>query len=109
MTVRAAQVLAFPGIDLETLAKLRARACDAFIRNDLGGYQEACMMIQRLIGGDVSEAGARSYECREGDRRRRALSQETRHRVGAKLHEGPPSAKRWAVDGSHGNDALTTR
>jgi hypothetical protein len=78
MTVRAAQVLAFPGIDLETLAKLRARACEAFIQNDLSAYQEACMMMRRLIGGDdASETDPRSYECREGDRRRRPLSQET--------------------------------
>lgn len=42
MSVRAAQVLAFPGIDLKTLAELRARACDAFMRDDLNAYQDAC-------------------------------------------------------------------
>jgi hypothetical protein len=44
MAVRAARVLAFPGIDLKTLAELRARACDAFVRDDLDAYQDACMM-----------------------------------------------------------------
>lgn len=88
MTVPAAQVLAFPGIDLETLAKLRARACEAFIRNDLGAYQEACVMMRRLIGGnDVSETDPRSCGCREGTRQRRLLSQETRDRLTAKLHK----------------------
>jgi hypothetical protein len=96
MTVRAAQVLAFPGIDLETLAKLRARACEAFIRNDLGAYQEACVMMRRLIGGqDVPETNPQSSECREGDRRRRPLSQVTRDRLNA--------TKRSAVSKSEPN------
>lgn len=98
MTVRAALVLAFPGIDLETLAKLRARACDAFIRDDLSAYQEACMMIRRLIGGEeASETGARSYECREGGRRPRPLSQEPRGRLSARLHKRSPGARRWSA------------
>lgn len=84
MTVRAAQVLAFPGIDLETLAKLRARACAAFIHNDISAYQEACMMMRKLIdGSDVSETDSSGYGGREGDRRRRPLSQETRDRLSA--------------------------
>jgi hypothetical protein len=85
MTVPAARVLAFPGIDLETLTKLRARACDAFMRDDLPAYQEACMMIRKLLGGrDVSETGARSYRYREKPQRRGLLPQEVRARLSAK-------------------------
>jgi hypothetical protein len=85
MTVPAARVLAFPGIDLETLTKLRARACDAFMRDDLPAYQEACMMIRKLLGGrDVSETGARSYRYREKPQRHRLLPQEVRARLSAK-------------------------
>jgi hypothetical protein len=94
MTVRAAQVLAFPGIDVETLAKLRARACDAFIRNDFSTYQEACMMMRRLIGGeDVSETDSRSCGYSEGDRRRRPLSQETRE-IGAWFDVAMPAVSK---------------
>lgn len=61
MTVPAARVLAFPGIDLEALTKLRARACDAFMSDDLTAYQDACMMMRKLLGGrDVSETDDRS-------------------------------------------------
>lgn len=68
MTVRAARVLAFPGIDLERLTELRTRASDAFLREDFAAYQDACTMIRQLIGGqDVSETGARSYRYREKD------------------------------------------
>jgi hypothetical protein len=88
MTVRAAQVLAFPGIDLETLAQLRARACEAFIRNDLIAYQEACVMMGRLIGGeDVSQTDPRIGDCREGIGRRRPLSRGTRDHPIARLHK----------------------
>jgi hypothetical protein len=59
MSVPAARVLAFPGIDLETLTQLRARASDAFVRDDLTAYQDACMLIRKLIGGRDA-AGARS-------------------------------------------------
>jgi len=77
MSVRAAQVLAFPGIDLKTLAELRARACDAFMRDDLNAYQDACMMIRKLIGGqDVSETGARNYRYREAHQRNGRLSRQ---------------------------------
>jgi hypothetical protein len=62
MAIPAARVLAFPGIDLETLSKLRALASDAFVRDDLAAYQDACITIRKLIGGlDASETGARSY------------------------------------------------
>jgi ABC-type amino acid transport substrate-binding protein len=62
MTIPATRVLAFPGIDLEALTELRARACDAFVHDDLAAYQDACVMMRKLIGGrDVSETGARSY------------------------------------------------
>lgn len=85
MTVPAARVLAFPGIDLETLAKLRARACDAFMRDDLPAYQEACMMIRKLLGGrDVSETGSRSYRYRERQPHHGLLPQEVRDRPNAK-------------------------
>jgi hypothetical protein len=85
MTVPAARVLAFPGIDLETLTKLRARACDAFMRDDLPAYQEACMMIRKLLGGrDVLETGARSSRYREKPQRQRLLPQEVRARLSAK-------------------------
>jgi ABC-type amino acid transport substrate-binding protein len=61
MTVPAARVLAFPGIDLEALTKLRNRACDAFMSDDLTAYQDACMMMRKLLGGrDVAETGDRS-------------------------------------------------
>ena len=77
MAVRAAQVLAFPEIDLKTLAELLARACDAFMRDDLDAYQDACMMIRKLIGGqNVSETGARSYRYRETHQRHGRLSQQ---------------------------------
>jgi hypothetical protein len=76
MTIPAARVLAFPGIDLETLAKLRAQACDAFMRDDLSTYQDACMMMRKLIGGqDVSETNARGYHHPEEHQPRRLLSQ----------------------------------
>lgn len=66
MTIPAARVLAFPGIDLESLTELRARASDAFLREDYAAYQDACMMIRKLIGGqDISETGARSYRRRK--------------------------------------------
>jgi hypothetical protein len=107
MTVRAARVLAFPGIDLEALAKLRARACDAFMREDLVAYQDACMMIRKLIGGrDVSETGARLYRYGENDRRRRSLSQEARGRLSAKLKDDrqAPSRGEWAVGDNPDND-----
>ncbi|HEY7301570.1 MAG TPA: hypothetical protein VH684_27075 [Xanthobacteraceae bacterium] len=51
MSVPATRVLAFPGIDLESLTELRARASDAFLREDYAAYQDACMMIRKLIGG----------------------------------------------------------
>lgn len=61
MTVPAARVLAFPGIDLEALTKLRTRACDAFMSDDLTAYQDACMMMRKLLGGrDMSETDDRS-------------------------------------------------
>lgn len=85
MTVRAAQVLAFPGIDLKALAELRARACDAFMREDLDAYQEACMRIRKLIGGqDVSETGARSYRYREKHQRNGGVSQQVQDEFSAK-------------------------
>jgi hypothetical protein len=85
MTVPAARVLAFPGIDLETLTKLRVRACDAFMCDDLTAYQDACMMMRKLLGGrDVSETGARSYQDREKSPGRGLVSQEMRERLGAK-------------------------
>jgi len=52
MSVPATRVLAFPGIDLESLTELRARASDAFLREDYAAYQDACMMIRKLIGGE---------------------------------------------------------
>jgi hypothetical protein len=89
MTIPAARVLAFPGIDLETLAKLRAQACDAFMRDDLSTYQDACMMMRKLIGGqDVSEASTRSYHGEE-HRPRQLLSQE----LGATDHPPAHSSK----------------
>lgn len=82
MSNRAARVLAFPGIDLERLAELRARASDAFLCEDLTAYQDACTMIRQLIGGqDVSETGARSYRRRKVDRRLEPLAQATRDRL----------------------------
>jgi hypothetical protein len=77
MTIPAARVLAFPGIDLETLTKLRAQACDAFMRDDLSTYQDACMMMRKLIGGqDVSETSTRSNHHGEEHQPRQLLSQE---------------------------------
>ena len=71
MTIPATRVLAFPGIDLEALTQLRARACEAFLREDIDTYHDACMMMRKLIGGqDISETGARSYRSRDKDRRR---------------------------------------
>lgn len=82
MSIPATRVLAFPGIDLERLTELRTRASDAFLREDFTAYQDACTMIRKLIGGqDVSETGARSYHCREKDRRRRPLSQQEHDRL----------------------------
>jgi hypothetical protein len=107
MTVRAARVLAFPGIDLEALAKLRARACDAFMREDLVAYQDACMMIRKLIGGrDVSETGARLYRYSENDRPRRSRSQQARDRLSAKLKDDcqAPSRGEWAAGGNPDDD-----
>jgi hypothetical protein len=96
MTIPAARVLAFPGIDLETLARLRAVACEAFMRDDLSAYQDACTMMRKLIGGqDVSETGAGSYRPGEKRERRHPLSQEARGRLSAKLLER--SAKRQAM------------
>jgi hypothetical protein len=90
MTVRAARVVAFPGIDLESLTKLRAQACEAFLRNDLTAYQDACIMMRKLIGGqDVSETGARSYRYREKERRCGVLSQDARDRVSVKSTKEP--------------------
>ena len=74
MTIPATRVLAFPGIDLDALTQLRARACEAFLREDLDAYQDACIMMRKLIGGqDLSETGARSYRSRGKDRRRGPL------------------------------------
>ena len=74
MTIPATRVLAFPGIDLEALTLLRARACEAFLREDLDTYQDACMTMRKLIGGqDISETGARIYRSRDTDRRRGPL------------------------------------
>jgi ABC-type amino acid transport substrate-binding protein len=85
MTIPAARVLAFPGIDLDTLTKLRTRACDAFMSDDLTAYQDACMMMRKLLGGrDVSETGARSYRYRDDSPRHRPVSQEVRDRLSAK-------------------------
>jgi hypothetical protein len=85
MTIPAARVLAFPGIDLETLTRLRIRACDAFMSDDLTAYQDACMMMRKLLGGrDVSETGARSYRYREKPPGRALVSQEIGDRSGAK-------------------------
>lgn len=85
MTVPAARVLAFPGIDLETLTKLRTRACDAFMSDDLTAYQDACMMMRKLLGGrDVSETGARSYRYREKPPGRGLVPQQMRDRLSAK-------------------------
>lgn len=107
MTVPAAQVLAFPGIDLETLAKLRARACDAFMRNDMIAFQEACMMMRRLIVQDVPEQqviqenGARTYRYRGAEGRRRTHSPEARDRLSVGSVSDLPGAGgwEWAADG----------
>jgi hypothetical protein len=87
VTIPAARVLAFPGIDLDTLAKIRARACDAFLREDIAAYQDACMMIRKLIGGqDVSETGSRSYHHRKMNRRRgEPPAQGTQHQPSANI------------------------
>jgi hypothetical protein len=106
MTVPAARVLAFPGIDLESLTKLRAQACEAFLRDDLTAYQDACIMMRKLIGGqDVSETGARSYRYREKDRRRGFLSREARDRLSVTSAKEPANVGRSqsVVDGSHGS------
>lgn len=82
MPNQATRVLAFPGIDLDRLAELRARASDAFLREDATGYQDACMTIRKLIGGqDVSETGARSYRHRRIARPVEPLTQGTRGRL----------------------------
>lgn len=93
MTVPATRVLAFPGIDLDRLTVLRAQASDAFLREDLAAYQDACTMIRKLIGGqDASETGARSYRHREKDRRRRTLSQPKPDRLTENNDQQKPSA-----------------
>jgi ABC-type amino acid transport substrate-binding protein len=85
MTVPAARVLAFPGIDLEALTKLRSRACDAFMSDDLTAYQDACMMMRKLLGGrDVSEADDRAYSYREESPPQRVVPQDMRDRLSAK-------------------------
>jgi hypothetical protein len=82
MSSRAARVLAFPGIDLERLTELRARASDAFLREDFTAYRDACTTIRQLIGGqDVSETGARSYRKRRADRQLEPLAQGTRDQL----------------------------
>jgi len=107
MTVPAAKVLAFPGIDLDRLTELRAQASDAFLREDIAAYQDACTMIRKLIGGqDASETGARSYRHREKDRRRRLLSQQEQDRLSANFDQQKPSAKapKYAADSSRAGD-----
>jgi hypothetical protein len=95
MTIPATRVLAFPGIDLETLAKLRASATEAFMRNDLTAYQDACIMMRKLIGGqDVSETGARIYRYREKDQRNGLPSQEGPDLGSAKPTKEPRSDAR---------------
>lgn len=82
MPNQATRVLAFPGIDLDRLAELRAQASDAFLREDATGYQHACMTIRKLIGGqDVSETGARSYRHRRVVRQIKPITQITRDRL----------------------------
>lgn len=82
MPNQATRVLAFPGIDLDRLAELRARASDAFLREDATDYQDACMTIRKLIGGqDVSETGARSYRHRKVARQVEPPAQGTRDRL----------------------------
>ena len=101
MTVPAMKVLAFPGIDLDRLTELRARASDAFLREDFATYQDACAMIRVLIGGqDASETGARSYRHRDKDRRRRPLSQQVHDRLGLNIGQQKPTAEpsKCAVD-----------
>ena len=91
MPHRATRVLAFPGIDLERLAELRARASDAFLREDFTAYQEACTTIRELIGGqEVSESGARPYRHRHEDTPRRPVAQPDR--PNANVGHQPPSA-----------------
>ncbi len=85
MTVPAARVLAFPGIDLEALTKLRTRACDAFMSDDLTAYQDACMMMRKLLGGrDVSETDDRIYSDREESPPHKVVAQDMRDRLSAK-------------------------
>jgi hypothetical protein len=90
MTVPAARVLAFPGIDLDTLTKLRTRACDAFMSDDLTAYQDACMMMRKLLGGrdaserDVSETDYRTCNCREEAAANGVVPQDMRDRLNAK-------------------------
>jgi len=85
MTVPAARVLAFPGIDLEALTKLRSRACDAFMSDDLTAYQDACMMMRKLLGGrDAAETDERTYSYREESPPRGVVTQDVRDRLIAK-------------------------
>jgi hypothetical protein len=118
MTVPAARVLAFPGIDLEALTKLRARACDAFMRNDMSAFQEACTVMRRLIGRQgvadqqvVPEIPARTYHDRGREGRRQAPlqetpSQEARDRPNADSMSELPSAAawEWAADVNHSSN-----
>lgn len=81
MPNQATRVLAFPGIDLDRLAELRAQASDAFLREDAMGYQHACMTMRKLIGGqDASATDPRSYRHRSVARQVESLAQRTRDR-----------------------------